>query len=84
MKIPKINTALEARQLITAGYEWLEKHGREFDERLGDPRMRVELEELRARIKEDPEIGAKLMRKAGIWNKNNKLTKKYRGGADGG
>lgn len=79
MKIPKINTALEARQLVSAGNAWLEKNGRSYDETLASPGMRKELVELKARIKADPEIGAKLMRKAGIWNKNNKLTKKYRG-----
>jgi hypothetical protein len=35
--------------------------------------------ELTAKIKADPEVGARLMREAGIWDENNKLTPLFGG-----
>jgi hypothetical protein len=79
MKQP--TTAQEARSLIATGRAWLAANGRSEHETLGDPRMKAEMDELKAAIKSDPEVGAKLMRDAGIWDENNQLTEKFAGGA---
>lgn len=73
-------SAREARAWIAKGRAWLEANGRSEFETLADPRMRDEMDDLKRRIKEDPEVGARLMREAGIWDAENRLTPKFIGG----
>jgi len=47
--------------------------------RLSDPAMKKGMGELRQRIAADPEVGKKLLRKAGIVTAKGNLTKRYGG-----
>ncbi len=47
--------------------------------RLSDPEFAPQLEALKQRLRDDPQFGKGLLRKAGIINRNGKLTKAYGG-----
>jgi hypothetical protein len=47
--------------------------------RLSDPEFAPQLEALKQRLRDDPDFGKSLLRKAGIINNKGKLTKAYGG-----